>query len=274
MYAANLRVMKKKLTGRAYCLILITTALILLFAATGVKNVFYRNRGQYFGEYSPVENVPHAELTIADQILLGAREEVKRKTRYDAAYREISYPGGDIDPAGGACTDVIIRALRAAGFDLQVLIHEDMCDHFDLYPQIWGLNSPDPNIDHRRTQNQICFFERFGEKLTVGVTGDALDEWAHGDFVYWRFPDGQQHTGVISDRVNGRGVPLVIHNSSVAREDDCLLRWEIIGHYRFPRQIQQSAFDSAVYSVSSKAALSLAERPAISSIARGFFSFI
>ena len=30
----------------------------------------------------------------------------------------------------GACTDVVIRAFRAAGYDLQRLIHEDMKAHF------------------------------------------------------------------------------------------------------------------------------------------------
>lgn len=185
---------------------------------------------------SPVEKTPPAERTIYDLILLGAREEAKKKTRYDAAYQAISYPEGDVDPERGACTDVIIRALRFAGYDLQLLIHEDMSENFALYPELWGLSGPDPNIDHRRTQNQMLFFERFGEKLTLEVSGADLSQWRHGDFVYWRFPDGQQHTGVISDRTNGRGIPLVIHNSRIAREEDCLLRWEIIGHYRFPAQ--------------------------------------
>ena len=63
---------------------------------------------------SPVEQILPTERSIPDLILLGAREEVKRKTRYDAAYQAISYPGGDVDPEQGACTDVIIRALRFA----------------------------------------------------------------------------------------------------------------------------------------------------------------
>lgn len=185
---------------------------------------------------SPVEQILPTERSIPDLILLGAREEVKRKTRYDAAYQAISYPGGDVDPEQGACTDVIIRALRFAGYDLQQLIHEDMSENFALYPQLWGLSKPDPNIDHRRTQNQMLFFERFGEKLTLQVTEADLPQWQHGDFVYWRLRNGQQHTGVISDRTNGDDIPLVIHNSCVTREEDCLLQWEIIGHYRFPGQ--------------------------------------
>lgn len=182
-----------------------------------------------------MEKKPLEERSLHDLILLGAREEVKGKTRYDAAYRALEYPGGDVDPARGACTDVIVRALRRAGYDLQELIHDDMNSNFALYPQLWGAKSPDPNIDHRRTQNQMFFFERFGERLTLETTEADLPRWRHGDFVYWRFPGGQQHTGVISDLTNGQGVPLVIHNNSIAREEDCLQRWEIIGHYRFPK---------------------------------------
>ncbi len=183
-------------------------------------------------ELSPVEMIPAEELTAADRILLGARAEVRTGIRYDAGYYALQYPGGDVPPDRGACTDVVIRALRAAGYDLQVLIHEDMRERFDAYPQLWGLAGPDPNIDHRRTQNQITFLQRHGLELTTDP--DTTDQWQHGDIVYWRFADGSQHTGIVSDRTNSGGQPLVIHNASVAREQDCLTRWEIIGHFRFP----------------------------------------
>lgn len=183
---------------------------------------------------SPVEQIPPDQRDPYDWILLSARKEVVNKTRYDAAYQVISYPGGDVDPGIGACTDLIVRALRGAGYDLQELIHEDMRDNFHLYPRLWGLDGPDPNIDHRRTQNQLVFLERFGESLPLEVNEETLPLWRHGNLVYWLFPDGQQHTGVISDRTNRNGIPLVIHNASITREEDCLLRWKIIGHYRFP----------------------------------------
>lgn len=183
---------------------------------------------------SPVEQIPPDERTVYDLFLVGAREEVKNGTRYDASYQALAYPGGDVHSGGGACTDIIIRALRHAGYDLQVLIHEDMAGHFSLYPQLWGLSGPDPNIDHRRTQNQIVFLQRFGETLPLEVSEETLSLWRHGDLVYWLFPDGQQHTGVISDLKNREGIPLVIHNAGVAREQNCLLKWEIIGHFRYP----------------------------------------
>jgi hypothetical protein len=84
------------------------------------------------GEFpSPVEKIPEEELEAADLILLGARREVKNRTYYDASYAAISYPGGDVSSDRGACTDVVIRAFRNAGIDLQQLIHEDMAREED-----------------------------------------------------------------------------------------------------------------------------------------------
>ncbi len=194
---------------------------------------FLTERGDSLRESpSPVEKIPEEERTVSDLILLGARREVKNGTRYDASYEAISFPGGDVSPDRGACTDVVVRAFRNAGFDLQQLIHEDMTENFYLYPQKWGLNAPDANIDHRRVPNQICFFKRYGTSLPLEVD-EALEDWQRGDVVYWRFPNGRDHCGIISDRTGRDGRPLVIHNAGSAREEDCLLKWEIVGHFRF-----------------------------------------
>ena len=183
---------------------------------------------------SPVEQKDPADWTTADRILIGARNEIKNGTRFDrgGSYYPIDYPGGDIDPAIGVCTDTVIRALRYADIDLQQLIHEDMQNGFSTYPQNWGLPSPDTNIDHRRIPNQLEFLQRYGLALSI----DPADEdWQHGDIVYWRFADGREHCGIISDRRRqDDSAPLVIHNSLVTAEQDCLERWEITAHYRYP----------------------------------------
>ncbi|MBS4022523.1 MAG: DUF1287 domain-containing protein [Dethiobacter sp.] len=179
-----------------------------------------------------MERLPEEELAFADLVVLGARGEVKRGVRYNGSYIGIEYPGGDVPADIGVCTDVVIRAFRHAGIDLQLLIHEDMRENFALYPQVYGLSAPDPNMDHRRVRNQMRFFERFGETLTLQVN-DRLDEWRWGDVVYWIFPDGQLHAGIISDKKNRAGIPLVIHNAGRAVEEGALLRWEIIGHFRY-----------------------------------------
>lgn len=182
---------------------------------------------------SPVESIPVDQLQSADLILLGARAEAKNATLYDASYQMMNYPGGDVAPDRGACTDVVVRALRHAGIDLQVLIHQDMRANFAEYPQQWGLKSPDANIDHRRVPNQMTFFKRHGQVLPLDSYRDK-ETWQWGDVVYWRFSNGLEHCGIVSDRRNAQGIPLVIHNASVCREEDALLRWEIIGHYRYP----------------------------------------
>lgn len=182
---------------------------------------------------SPVEQIPVDQLKTPDLILLGARAEAENATRYDASYQALAYPGGDVAPDRGACTDVVIRAYRRAGIDLQVLIHEDMKAHFNKYPQQWGLTAPDHNIDHRRVPNQMTYFKRYGQSLALNNHDDP-QLWQWGDVVYWRFSNGLEHCGIVSDRRNEQGIPLVIHNASVCKEEEALLRWDIIGHYRYP----------------------------------------
>ena len=138
---------------------------------------------------------------------------------YDAAYYSIPYPNGDV-PSGGACSDVIIRVLRANGVDLQKELHEDMNSHFDLYPNKWGLTKPDANIDHRRVPNLMTYFKR------KGWTADST--WKPGDIVCWELSPGITHIGIL---LSGESV---YHNiGPVAKIDDnFLFRYNIIGHYR------------------------------------------
>lgn len=182
---------------------------------------------------SPVESIPPDRRQTPDLIVLGARQEALQSVQYDGSYRNMTYPGGDVPSDRGACTDVVIRAFRNAGLDLQVLIHEDMAIHFSAYPQNWGLEEPDTSIDHRRIPNQVTFFKRHGTELPTRVK-ENLDDWQWGDVVYWQFPNGDEHCGIVSDRRRKDGIPLVIHNAGICKEEDCLQRWTITGHYRYP----------------------------------------
>jgi uncharacterized protein YijF (DUF1287 family) len=182
---------------------------------------------------SELELIEHPR-TAADKIVNGAKLEAIREVPYDAAYLSIPYPNGDVPANQGACTDVVVRALRNAGCDLQKLIHEDMEGSFSAYPHRYGLNRPDPNIDHRRVPNQMVFMRRHGKSLPLETTGEARGTWQPGDIVYWNFGNGLQHCGVVCNVRNPEGLPLVIHNASATRQADCLTRWEIIGHFRFP----------------------------------------
>ena len=51
--------------------------------------------------------------------LASAIEQTRVTTGYDPAYVKIDYPGGDVPPETGVCSDVLIRAFRKTGIDLQ-----------------------------------------------------------------------------------------------------------------------------------------------------------
>lgn len=87
------------------------------------------------------------------RIIESAHEQVGVTLYYDPSYSVISFPGGDVPMVRGVCTDVINRAYRSVGVDLQLLVNHDMRKAFSAYPRNWGLSRPDPNIDHRRVPN-------------------------------------------------------------------------------------------------------------------------
>ena len=176
------------------------------------------------------------QTAAAAKILAGAKAQIG--THYDASYQPIAYPMGDVDASKGACTDVVVRALRAAGYDLQQRVHDDMSARFDAYPKTWGLDAPNPNIDHRRVPNQMVYLRKYGRELPRETSGANLKSWQVGDIVYWNtgnIGNTRLHTGIVSDTRDWRGLPYVIHNGSICIEDDALDRWPIIGHFRFPR---------------------------------------
>lgn len=169
----------------------------------------------------------------ARKIVAAAHVEVSEHARYTTGYFRLAYPNGDLPRGQGVCTDVVVRALRGAGYDLQQLIHEDIKRHFAAYPRREA--HPDSNIDHRRVPNQMHFFHKFGRTLTLQTDTAHRSQWRPGDFVYWKLPSGLDHAGVLSDRVGPTGLPMVIHNLDVCREEDVLSAWKLQGHYRFPK---------------------------------------
>ena len=168
------------------------------------------------------------------KMIEGAKRQVGVTRSYDPHYRRIGYPNGDVPRETGVCTDVVIRAYRHAGVDLQVLVHEDMKSAFSAYPKNWGLRRPDTNIDHRRVPNLATFFRRKGTALTVTRKGA---DYRPGDIVTWRLSSGVPHIGIISDvPVRGTDRHLVVHNiGSGAQIEDVLFDYALTGHYRFGR---------------------------------------
>lgn len=164
-----------------------------------------------------------------NDIVAAARQQVGVTLGYDGSYRRLDYPGGDVELSTGVCSDVVIRALRAVGLDLQVAVHEDMAAWFDRYPTIWGLSRPDRHIDHRRVPNLETYFARHAESIAPSTN---TADYRAGDIVSWRLDSGLPHIGIISDRRLGDR-PLVIHNIGAgAQEEDVLFAWRQVGHYR------------------------------------------
>jgi hypothetical protein len=153
---------------------------------------------------------------------------------YDSGYREIAYPMGDVPADKGVCTDVVIRAYRAIGIDLQPLVHQDMKRNFDAYPKLWGMARPDPNIDHRRVPNLMTFFARNGTELAI--TGNPMD-YKPGDIVTWNLQKrgSLPHIGIVTGRFSADGRrPLLMHNIGGGQViEDILFSFKITGHYRY-----------------------------------------
>ncbi|RXK63450.1 DUF1287 domain-containing protein [Stenotrophomonas sp. MA5] len=178
-------------------------------------------------------HVPAQPQASSPPLVTAARAQIGVTTRYDPAYRVLAYPGGDVPIDRGVCTDVVVRALRDLGLDLQARVHEDMRSSFGAYPAIWGLSRPDRNIDHRRVPNLMRWFERQGWQQPI--TALAAD-YAAGDIVAWKLNgNGLLHVGIVSDRQLADGTPLVLHNiARGTREENLLFQHAIIGHYRMP----------------------------------------
>ena len=151
---------------------------------------------------------------------------------YDPGYFRIEYPNGDIPPDKGVCTDVIIRAYRNLGIDLQKKVHEDMSANFDKYPNNWGLTRTDRNIDHRRVPNLMVYFERNGTKLPVTL---KAEDYTPGDIVCWSLGGGVTHIGFVVNKKSGDNKRyLIVHNIGAGQVlEDCLLKFKIVGHYRY-----------------------------------------
>ena len=108
-----------------------------------------------------------ATATPAEALVAAAKTQVGVTLHYDGRYEKLDYPGGDVPIERGVCTDVVVRAYRTLGVDLQQLVHQDISNAWSAYPKLWQLKRPDRNIDHRRVPNLATWFTRHGQKLEV-----------------------------------------------------------------------------------------------------------
>jgi uncharacterized protein YijF (DUF1287 family) len=177
-------------------------------------------------------NFSFAQNNFNHQLADSALELTKQNVIYDPNYYSIDYPNGDIPEDRGVCTDVIIRAYRMLGIDLQKEVHEDMNLNFDVYPKIWGLARPDKNIDHRRVPNLMVFFDRNGISKPIS---ENAENYLPGDIVCWNLGGNITHIGLVVNSKSDNGKKyLIVHNIGGGQVlADCLFDFKIIGHYNY-----------------------------------------
>ncbi len=170
------------------------------------------------------------KVDFGERLVAAARKQTWIPVIYNPAYRKIDYPMGDVPWYFGVCTDVVVRAYRSLGIDLQVLVQKA------------GAGTGDRNIDHRRVPVLRTFFARKGRSLGIGKDAAV---YAPGDIVTYYVPDGhfsKTHIAIVSDRKSSSGVPLVLHNRGWGvAEEDWLFAAQITGHFRFAPPAQGDA---------------------------------
>jgi len=181
----------------------------------------------------PAANASNSHEDFLRKLVAAAVERTHHAVRYDPAYVRIPYPGGDVSPDTGVCTDEVIRSYRAVGVDLQKEVHEDMAANYSAYPRKWNwlLRRPDPNIDHRRVPNLMVFFQRHGEVLPTTTTPS---DYHSGDLVTWDLGGGVPHIGIVVDQKGPSGRYMIVHNIGHGPHmEDVIFNWKVTGHYRY-----------------------------------------
>jgi len=164
----------------------------------------------------------HDGVDDQSDVLQSVRAYIATKPKYQSKYYGSGYP----DDEFGVCTDVVAFGLLGAGYDLIMLLNEDVKACNDVYK----IKTRDKNIDFRRVNNLKIFFDEHALSLTIDVNN--IDEWQGGDIVVFK-----RHIGIISNIRNKQGIPYVLHLANpyqIRTEEDILEKSssEIVGHYR------------------------------------------
>jgi uncharacterized protein len=164
----------------------------------------------------------NARAGFGERLAAVARRQTSNFVFYNPAYMKIAYPMGDVPSYMGVCTDVVVRAYRKLGIDLQELVHKS------------GAGSGDTNIDHRRVEVLRRYFARAGTSLPI--TSNPAD-YKPGDIVTYHMPNGwlsKTHIAIVAAEKTATGVPLVVHNRGWGvQAEDWLFAEKITGHFRY-----------------------------------------
>ena len=206
--------------------------LIFVLAASGCqRHTRVVSREPAVPPHATVKPLPDNAPLQLKQMLAGAIAQAGVTTSYDPSYVALAYPGGDVPEQTGVCSDVVVRAFRKAGIDLQKEIHEDMQSARSDYPTKWGAIDPDANIDHRRVLNLMAYFRRHGKSLPSSY---SATDYEPGDIVAWDLTSGMDHIGIVTNMLSDSPDRyLIVHNIGAGvRVEDVLFDWTIKGHYR------------------------------------------
>jgi len=113
--------MKKRITLIVFS-VLIIAALYVLYCFNYIPHKKYTNADFNIEAYK--SNIDKDNDGIDDQtdILNNANNYIKTNPKYKSKYYNTGYPNDEY----GVCTDVVAFALKDAGYDLMVLVNEDI----------------------------------------------------------------------------------------------------------------------------------------------------
>ena len=214
---------KKRLIFIIIGIIIISITVLLLYLYNSILHKQYTNEDFKIETY--VSNIDKDNDGIDDQtdILNNVRNYISKNPKYKSKYYETGYPNDEY----GVCTDVVAFGLKDAGYDLMELVNEDIDNNREKY----NIETVDKNIDFRRVRNLDIYFRNNHIVLTTDLS--QIKEWQGGDIIVFK-----DHIGIISDKRNKKGIPLLIHHANplqVSYEEDVLVLYGqdyIIGHYR------------------------------------------
>jgi uncharacterized protein YijF (DUF1287 family) len=162
-------------------------------------------------EVAPPADLDRDGIPDTLDLVIGAKKVALNGASYGGEYVTMSYPNGDLPRDQGKCADVLVRAARNAGLDIQKALYEDIGRAPRAYPFV---KRRDPSIDQRRVKTILPYFKRHWEAHTVDYD-DAADPYLPGDIVFFdTFPDreGPDHVGIVSDGYGRSGRLLVVNN--------------------------------------------------------------
>lgn len=210
--------------NKTVIIILLLTILIGTTYALYVYNYLphrkYTNADFNIETYKSSVDLDNDGIDDQTDILNNVRTYIATKPKYKSKYYNTGYPNDNY----GVCTDVVAFGLKAAGYDLQELVDQDIRENRSRY----NIKTVDKNIDFRRVRNLKIYFDNYAISLSTSL--DDISDWQGGDIVI--FPS---HIGIVSDKRNKDGIPFLIHHANPYQryyEEDVLKMYKIEGHYR------------------------------------------